>query len=372
MNFDDQIKQANQRLKEANAGITIEKDGTKLRLRGTFPLKTGDDKKQQRIPLGISATPDGLKQAEGEAHVVRRDLDASRFTWDKYIKTKQESEPPLPKIVREWIEAFETDYFNKRKKGEQSLATWKGDYFQTFKHLPQNQQLTIEVIKKCILSTEPDTKTRKRYCTCLGTLARFAGIDIDTKALSGKYSPKRVSPRDIPSDEDIVRYHRKIINPAWQWVYGILATYGLRNHEVFRIDFELLRGGNRILHVLGGKTGARRVWAYFPEWFDLFNLAAVILPQANLERTNIELGNNVTHYFARHKLPFSAYDLRHAWAIRTLEFGLDISLASQQMGHSLAVHSETYHHWISDGHHQHAYELLMARSECPKSPLVTD
>lgn len=371
MAINDQIQQANQRLKSANVNLVIELSGSKLRLRGTLPLKTGDEKRQQRIPLDISATLDGLKQAEGEAHVIRRDLDASRFTWDKYIKPKQESETLLPKIIKEWIEAFEADYFSKRKRVEQSLATWKGDYFQTFKHLPQNQQLTIEVIKKCILSTEPDTKTRKRYCTCLDALARFANINLDTKALSGKYSPKRVRPRDIPSDADIAHWYYQIKNPAWQWVFGILATYGLRNHEVFRIDFDQLRSGNRILHVLGGKTGARRVWAYFPEWFDTFNLSTVILPQANLKRTNIELGNNITHYFARHKLPFSAYDLRHAWAIRTLEFGLDVSLASQQMGHSLAVHSETYHHWISDGRHQHAYDLLIARSECPKPPLVT-
>lgn len=371
MTIDDQIKQVNQRLKSANVNLVIEISGSKLRLRGTLPLREGGDKKQQRIPLGISATPEGLKQAEGEAHVVRRDLDASRFSWDKYIKPKQESEPPSPKIVKEWIEAFETDYFSRRKLTDKSFATWKGDYFQTFKHLPQNKNLTAEVIKSCILSTEPDTKTRKRYCTCLGALTRFANIEIDVKSLSGSYNPAKVSPRDIPSEADIARWYYQIKNPAWQWTYGILATYGLRNHEVFRIDLDQLRSGNRILHVLDGKTGARRVWAYFPEWFDTFNLSKVVLPQANLKRSNVELGNNVTHYFARHKLPFSAYDLRHAWAIRTLEFGLDISLASQQMGHSLKVHSETYHHWISDRHHQQAYEMLMSKGECPKPPSVT-
>ena len=58
------------------------------------------------------------------------------------------------------------------------------------------------------------------------------------------------------------------------------------------------------------------------------------------------------------------------WAIRTLEFGLDISLAAQQMGHSAQVHSELYHHWISERHHQRAFELMMHRSERPDAPIV--
>ncbi len=371
MNISDRLQESNLLLKSANIGITIERDSSKLRLRATLPPRQGDGQnKQQRIPLNVSATPDGLKQAVAEAYVVRRDLDAGRFDWRKYLVEVVEDKPQ-PKLVSEWVIAFEENYFNRREKTQKSLTTWNGDYFQVFKHLPQSKRLTSDILHRAILVTLPDTKNRKRYCIVLGALARFAGIDIDTRSLSGKYSPRKVTPRDIPSDADITKWYYQLINPAWKWLYGILATYGLRNHEVFRLDLDQLRGGCRILHVLDGKTGSRRVWACYPEWFDLFKLADVTLPQANLARTNPQLGNNVTHYFARHKLPFSAYDLRHAWAIRTLEFGLDISLASQQMGHSLAVHSETYHHWISDRHHQQAYDLLMMRSDRPKPPIFS-
>ncbi|MFW6359494.1 MAG: hypothetical protein ACOC0N_09850, partial [Chroococcales cyanobacterium] len=31
-----------------------------------------------------------------------------------------------------------------------------------------------------------------------------------------------------------------------------------------------------------------------------------------------------------------------------MEFGLDLSLATQPMGHSVKVHTDIYHHWISE------------------------
>jgi hypothetical protein len=37
----------------------------------------------------------------------------------------------------------------------------------------------------------------------------------------------------LPSDEVIVEWYDRIPNPTWRYVYGIMATYGLRNHEVF-------------------------------------------------------------------------------------------------------------------------------------------
>lgn len=365
--IEDRIQKANARLKDSHIGVAIEQDGAKLRLRATLPPRQGEGMVyQQRIYPDISATPEGVRQAESEAHVIRRNLDACRFNWEDYLKVKP---PPAPKIVKEWLEAFEQDYFDKREKNPQSIFTWKTDYLQAFKILESDQPLTSDLIRKSIISsTQPDTRTRKRCCTCLKALARFAGIEIDLKSVAGKYNLKSVSPRDIADDDVIASWFHHLTNPAWQWVYGILATYGLRNHEVFRLDFELLRSGCRILHVLEGKTGPRHVWACYPEWFDEFDLSNVYLPAVNLTRTNPQLGNNITHYFARHKIPFPPYNLRHAWAIRTLEFGLDISLSAQQMGHSLQVHSELYHHWISDKHHQRAYDLIMMRADRPKAP----
>jgi len=75
----------------------------------------------------------------------------------------------------------------------------------------------------------------------------------------------------------------------------------------------------------------------------------------------------VTKYFSRKGL-CNPYDLRHAWAVRTLEMGLDISLAAAQMGHSLTIHSEIYHDFISDRTHQKAFEAILKNDEQKNKP----
>jgi integrase len=58
------------------------------------------------------------------------------------------------------------------------------------------------------------------------------------KKYKGNYSASRVDPRFLPTDSAIALWRSTISNPAWQWVAGMLAVYGLRNHEVFRLDLK--------------------------------------------------------------------------------------------------------------------------------------
>ncbi|MDF5710606.1 MAG: hypothetical protein PUP90_23770 [Nostoc sp. S4] len=221
------------------------------------------------------------------------------------------------------------------------------------------------------MATAPDTKTRKRTCMALSALARFAQVEINLKPYKGRYSPRLVQPRDLPTDTTIAKHFYEIESPDWRWVYGMLATYGLRNHEVFRLDFRAIAEGNYIVNVNeNSKTGSRSVWPCFLEWFAQFELQNVILPKVDLNQSNAAIGHVVTVWFNRHAVPFAPHNLRHCWAIRTLEFGLDISLAAQQMGHSAKVHSELYHHWISHRYHQRAFELMTNKSDRPQVPLV--
>ncbi|NEQ27482.1 MAG: tyrosine-type recombinase/integrase [Microcoleus sp. SIO2G3] len=117
----------------------------------------------------------------------------------------------------------------------------------------------------------------------------------------------------------------------------------------------------------GTKTGFHRVYPLYPEWAKDWELQNMQIPNCN-GRNNSDLGNRVTKAFKRYGVPFSPYDLRHGWAIRSLEFGMPIELAAQQMGHSIGVHTQTYHRWISEEVHQRAYEVMLLRSERPMPP----
>lgn len=362
------LASANQRLKAANIGVQIEVKN-KLVLRATLPPKPNSPRTkpyQQRIYLGIDPNKTGLKRAEAEARKLGGILACKEFTWEHYIKVDKEENF----TAGECIAQFERFYFQKRKRNHKSETTWKIDYHNIFKRFDAGKVLTPQAILECCLSTEPETRQRKRACVALSALASFVGVEVNLKPYKGSYIAKSHSPRDLPSDDLIAKTYYAIQNPAWQWVYGMLAVYGLRNHEVFRLDLLALADREPIITVLPNtKTGTRRVWGFYPEWFTEWKLWEIKLPNVNIDRSNAAVGRAITQYFRRY-LPFHPYDLRHCWAIRTLEFGLDVTLAAQQMGHSVKVHTDLYHHWISERHHQRAYEILVNNRDRPQTPIV--
>jgi integrase len=364
------LNQANGRLKAANVGVAILQRGERLYLRATFPPKPDSTKEfpyQQEISLGVQASPAGVQYAEKEARKVGALLACKEFAWESYLRRSREH----PATVGDWISRFEAEF-----RGSMESVTWKTDYQNVFKRLESSETLTVDLLKSVISETKPNTKTRRRFCLALGKLAKLAGLEGDFKNLQGNYSAKAVNPRDLPDDGAIAEQYYRISDPGWRWVYGVIATFGLRNHEAFFLDTEALQRGEYLVTVLESKSNRwhkkqRLVWACYPEWVEQFNLRAPILPDVS-GSDHADYGSRVSNFFGREEIPFACYNLRHRWAVRTLEFGLDISLAAQQMGHSVKVHSETYHRWITADVHQRAFEALMMRCDRPRPPLLQE
>jgi hypothetical protein len=363
------LEELNARLKAAKLGVSVEArgKGAMLSLRAMLPPKNGAGKwRQQYISLGIYNNPAGLKRADAEARKLSGQLACKEFNWGDWI----ESDKPELDTIAAWIDRFEIEYFGRRARNPKSETTWRTDYLQPFRQLPLESPLAVEVLRQSILETEPDTRNRQRRCVALGALAKFAGLDLDAKNLRGDYSPKRLTPRDLPTDTEISQQRDRIPNESWQWAFGMMACYGLRNHELFHIDLKKLRT-SPVLSLLddnngGGKTGSRRVWACYPEWWDMWRLWDVKLPPVT-GKDNSALGNRVTHQFDRYKLG-KPYNLRHCWAVRTIEFGIAPELAAIQMGHSYQIHTNVYHYWIGDEIHQRAFDLAMQRPDRPLPP----
>ena len=370
MDISQKILAANGRLKIGNYHITIEKRGSNLFLRAVLPPKPNSNKNdycQQRIKIA-SANDQGVKIAEKEAKKLRLKLDENIFSWDEYT-TEIEEQKVL--TIGDYTQQFEKDYFERRGKTFKTEHTFHIEYEIVLKKLPQDLEPSAEIFKQAILSTEANTRTRKRFCQTLNIFAKFTGINFDTKPYIGNYSNKSRVPRNLPSDKLIAEWYYKINNIKWRWIYGMLATYGLRNHEVFFINLDSLKKGEKTIEVLSGKTGYRKIWPLHPEWFDDFGLQYPKIPDIDLNRSNSQIGGSVSQHFRRNEgLPFKVYDLRHAWAVRSLEYGIDISLAAQQMGHSLQVHSTLYHTWITDKSHQRAFDLAINKVDRPKPPNI--
>lgn len=357
--FSQSLDHANDRLKVARTGIRILQRGNKLSLRGTLPDKSGQGKKQQTIALDVYANPAGLKRAEAEAYKLSSALALKEFDWADYVTPKA---PPMT-TVGEIREAFERDYFNKRPRNGKTETTFKTEYLPGFNGLQPERPLTSEMLEDFILRSEPDTRSRLRYCIFARKIADFAGLKLkfSPEELEGNYSPRRVTPRQLPPDQQIREWHESINHDSWRYAFGLMACYGLRNHEIFNIDLDSLQREPGVLTILDGKTGPRRVWPFFPGWWEEWRLWDISrFPRVNPQPNNAAYGRIVYYRFKKYGIT-KPYNLRHAWAVRTLELGLDLSLAAAQMGHSVGVHSRIYHHWVSEDVHQRAFEAIKAK-----------
>lgn len=184
----------------------------------------------------------------------------------------------------------------------------------------------------------------------------FLDVPNDLREYRGNYSTTKVTERQLPDDNQIIDAWRSIPNPAWQWVFGMMAAYGLRNHEVFFIHQNFLMDSG-ICHVLEGKTYAGKVWPYPGDWVELFDLRNPKVPPITLAgATHVQIGARVTAAFRRYQIPFKPYDLRHCFAQRLIRMGVDSRLAAAQMRHSHTLHTETYNAWLSDDLFQEVWE----------------
>lgn len=366
--FSSQLLIVNQRLKAGKIGVTLQQKGNRLYLRGTLPPRPGSEKTkpyQQEIALGIESTIEGIRTAEKAARQVGGLLAVGDFDWEPYLRHNPISNEL--RTIADYIQALKADYFMRRSKTPKSLSTWQTNYEEVFSRLPSSELLSKEILISAIKATNPDTRMRQKTCLALAKLVEIANFNFDVKRFSGNYSPTKVSKRELPSDEAIAIWRNKITNPQWQWCFGMLATYGLRPHEVFHLDLEHFPTQAGVLRVMEGKTGERRVWPLHPEWVEYWQLMDVKVPGC-IGRNNKELGQRVSQYFRRQGIEFRPYDLRHAWAIRSMEYGLEVSLAAKQMGHSVAIHIQTYHAWLDEHHQQQAFERLLNNPKRPVAP----
>ncbi|WP_143467600.1 site-specific integrase [Leptolyngbya ohadii] len=381
--IDSRIAQTNQRLKAAQMRLQIERRGTKLCLRGTLPPRPGSDRLrpyQQRVPLDLPATPSGLKQAEQQVKIIAAQLIQNNFDWRQFLPVaggKRLNQMDLS----EKLKAFERHFLEHLAKAGNPgsvRTTWEKTYAPYLRKLEataqNHSQFTIaEAIYRTIQEIPADSRSRQVCCTAFNALAEFLDLElsIDLKTLAGTYSPSKTQMRRLPSDEEIIAGFEAIPNPAWRFVYGIMATYGLRNHEVFFCDYAALiqQEAEAVIEVLPTtKTGSHQVWPFYPEWVDRFNLHEIQLPSLNLDlnQTTLQrIGQQVATQFRRYQIPFSPYDLRHAWAVRTIHFGIPDTVAARMMGHSVAIHTRTYHRWITRRDQQQAVQSALERRKIP-------
>jgi len=378
--FDKGFADVKARLKAGKVKVGLVISAGTIQLQASLPVKPGDRDlkgtgcKQYKISLNIPANLDGLKTAEEEAQELGKLIARKQFEWnDKYLgKIARVRE--FPKTVKEILNDFEEEYFKSHKLTEKSMHTFSyyRDYLKRYVGL--DTVLNRESIDTVIagLSNEYAKHNAIKTLKVLRTTLNLTSFSMDGIIIK---RPKTQA-RDIPSDEDIVKYFQNYHdyslsrNPSikkscldswmlWEWVYGMLATFGLRPRELFvnpAIDWWLSAENKDNTWKVDPdtKTGYREALPLYPEWVDLFDLKnpkrLMMLKNQTDGRVKFSDINtirvNCSSWFRRVNIPFTPYDLRHAWAIRAHIMGIPIKAAADNLGHSIEVHTEIYQKWF--------------------------
>jgi hypothetical protein len=316
--------------------VKIRQKGQRLYLRATVPNRNGEGQKQTDIATGCPATEQGLKLALAKAQALEADILLERFTWEQW-GTNQ----PQKDNIENAVLSFEQAYWRSRERTPARADQFQRDYLDFLKHLPPDEPLSQEVLTRVLLRFEPQTRARKFAHQSFTRLAKFHNIELPPTwaELKGSYKPS--NQRTIPTDQEIIETWERL-QGRWKWAYGVIASYGIRNHEIAHISLEqypILTVGDKT------KTGARIVYPLHKDWPDRFGLQIENRPNITVQ-INRDIGSQVGHAFRHNKVGHSPYALRDAYAIRGTVLGISPVVMSKWLGHSLDTHYSHYLRWI--------------------------
>ncbi len=402
LSLKDAVKLANQGLADSGTAWRLELRGQRLGLRGPLPPRPGSAQshpKTQRLSLGLRASEDAVQEALAQLHQLQLQLQQGTFRWQDWQRASScAADPPSgqeagpgpggglsgaepPSALLDALESFQRAFHQeprRRRSPSGTRSTWRSAYQPYLRRLramgePASQHLDAGLLTAVLESYPVASRSRQQCALVLGALAQHLSLPLppDWQERGRGYGLHAARFRPLPSDAQILQVVELIPNPQWRLVYGLMATYGLRNHEVFFTDVSALGpGGDRVVRVLPtSKTGEHQVWPFQPEWVEHFDLERLArerqaLPSVttNLRVTSLRtVGQRVSEQFRRYDLPLTPYDLRHAWAVRTIHIGLPDTVAARMMGHSVGIHNRTYHHWITRRDQQQAVDAALAR-----------
>lgn len=373
------------RLKEDKAKVSLLRSGDTLYLQFTAPLmpsdahKEGKTKKQYKKSLQIKATVEGVRTAYSKAVEISHKLEHGFFQWIDYpswLKADLGDTTQSLQKIGDLIALFEERYYIRRKRNRQSEATFS-NYLRNLKYLlNEDDILSKEVIFQAIRETKAGSGKRFISVATLSTFCKTIGFDYDFTGLKSDYEPKS---RNLPTDEEIIEaWHKIRVNKrktgrgdSWGWMFGVIANYGLRPHELLAIDYEKsFKPPHYELYLDelitdGIKTGSRVVFPLPIDWvhqFDLTNIKNELLEKAKVH----SVANDLSYRRIDRDISFPTYDLRHRYAIRGHELGFQIDDMSRWMGHEVGVHTKTYQKYMTLSTHQKIFADALIRIEQSK------
>lgn len=353
---------------------TTLKDDLKIRVRigidrNSIYLQYNDGTKQKKIsPPSVSLSTKGIHRAGDLAKVIDNALRSGLYSdsWLKRVIYGIEPDKPKDIAVGTIKTEFGEKWLNSRKADKNSSDRQKNstltNYLMVLNNAikiskAKNKDVFNEETIYLLLNAYEHGNMRHRLVTVIKLIVKLFKLQVNVEYDNRKV--KTVKKRIIKTDEEIVKTFeslseisqtsKRMIDSSlyYQWCYGMIATYGLRAHELQAIDWTLsfkpetdnwlfIRGEK----IEGTKTGDREIVPLLPEWVELFDLANMPV-NTSKSKSLKALTSLIDGFFKRRKIG-EPYDLRHAYGIRSKGF-MTVVDAAYCMGHSVEVHTRIYH-----------------------------
>jgi integrase len=352
--------------------VKLHRFGGSLYLRGTFPPKElGEPWKQVRYPLQLKAALAMIPIARDKGRSIGLRLALNEFKWEDDTPSSEVAAIRSPISCEDWVEQFTIEHWENKPRTPDNESTYRTDYGVIFDRMLdgsllalRGKPLTIKGLKQAVTTySEPNSRSRRRWCLALGRLALMAGLDREPiTAIVGNHQTVRpLNPREIPEPGEVIVAFAHLFDqsPLWARAFGMYATYGLRPSEIWNLDLTDFGNEYHEVLVMETKTDKERVTYPVPiEWWERFELAQFTPPPTKASTTKGR-GSVPTRIFREKGIKIKAYDLRHFHAVQLLLAGVDAATAAKWMGHTPEMFQKVYLHWMNRSHHRQVFDRLL-------------
>jgi len=316
---------------------------TNLMLLATLPPKPGSSKTadhQQRIGIKCQDTPAGWKTAKRKLKELQRQLDHDTFQWSDW-------DEKVTGNTLTWKAAIEKLRVKRCELGRTGESTWEKSYMGRLKQIPQNEPVTTKGIAEAITKYRRDQCSYKELYYLLVDLAQLCSIEFPELPVP-TYNSANGKTKEVPTDEEIIAWVQASSTPEAEWAFGMMAAYGLRDHELMHVTFIDDDNAIRTIDTKLTPPLEREVIPVKPEWVELFKLRKIRMKDFSNLRTTIPqwLSHERKAKIEEKGIPtWNPYALRHAYAGRLWKYGvaeLDVFTAARLMGHTPEQHQKTY------------------------------
>ena len=305
----------------------------RLYLLANLPRRDGaPGLRQARIALRLDDTPINRRAAAKQLQTLEQQLESGTFEWAYWL---DEASGTIT-----WREAIARLYRARVVLGRTGESTWEINYLGRLRQIQPASACTSASMAKALERYDRATCSYKELFYLLRHLAKLVAVPFPEVPLPTYHQAQLVA---VPTDPEIIAWVEEAPDPV-RWYWGMMATYGLRPHEIegaVLIERDLCQVAD------GTKTGFRTVVPLPREWVKRFGLRDRRLRprlEGSTDRPDA-VSKWLSKELRRQRLPWRPYSLRHAYGGRLWREGgsrLDVYTAARLMGHTPAVHARTY------------------------------